>query len=729
MKTEIRGFHLHTRILGDPATGRAQADRLDGLFEQRVPEMLDEILQAVLGNDPAVYVIDEVRSELRLRNPAAMDDGALSRRMGEHLAAAVLHALARGDGVVKFTGQAEYVGRFIHDLLRGKAWSGRVYAVFEELQAFPAGDAVNMVLHDNLEHLPEILRVLDRLDALDSMLDALDSPALQSLWIKGLGATPAAAPASLRPLFDAAWKLVEHLSLWQEPPPSFATLFRDYLAASPPIPDWRDPRGLASAVMDVVRFFKDRPGLLPLQEPGLLGRSLLQGEWDWLDVPWLMEGLRILLEEVTLPPPEFPVLNPGMRLTPRQGDLFQDLAEALAKTSIRLHASELGRPETALRMYTALVSHSPKWAGDTLAPALIQQWLQALVTVLRTGAGPGEMPFTPSGPLRDETPSGRPVAHRFLAMVKEAAPTLESRITSASRLSRPEGVKTGAAGLFLLIRALLDSRLMSLAAALEYPAKGAEGALLAGLALRWAGLDGEPGLQDEGVRLFSGPSRPAGFPELKRVWASVPEARHAHFQRALLEMLGSHRLLRSEALHLHRLDPDADSSLLVLGDASGQLWPLGTTAGGDPSPVVEEWIESWLTSTGCKEATLDVVAGLPSDDSRAAAHLSSRHNLAGMMESMAAGALSLPEADLTLLLTANALLRLWARWLRRFSESSASCLLGNFIRRGGEVRRDSRGLTVRLEPRPLDVVLDMVGYTADLERVPWLDHSEIRIVS
>jgi hypothetical protein len=78
------------------------------------------------------------------------------------------------------------------------------------------------------------------------------------------------------------------------------------------------------------------------------------------------------------------------------------------------------------------------------------------------------------------------------------------------------------------------------------------------------------------------------------------------------------------------------------------------------------------------------------------------------------------DADLTLDLTAAALLRLWAVWLKKFAGSSVPYLLANAIRRPGRVVRRDDELEVWLDSAPLDVVLEMSGYLAELEGVPWL---------
>ena len=77
-------------------------------------------------------------------------------------------------------------------------------------------------------------------------------------------------------------------------------------------------------------------------------------------------------------------------------------------------------------------------------------------------------------------------------------------------------------------------------------------------------------------------------------------------------------------------------------------------------------------------------------------------------------------------MAAIACLRLWARWLRQFSFSSAPYLLQHFVRRPGRVTVDVDELLIELEPRPLDMVIEMAGYTSELEQVPWLGGRRVR---
>jgi hypothetical protein len=108
-----------------------------------------------------------------------------------------------------------------------------------------------------------------------------------------------------------------------------------------------------------------------------------------------------------------------------------------------------------------------------------------------------------------------------------------------------------------------------------------------------------------------------------------------------------------------------------------------------------------------------------------AAHRAGNVGLLAALAALEAGRLGLPETDLTLALTAMALLRLWARWLPQFAASSIPYLLENFIRRSGRVSMDERRIFVELDSLPLDVVIELAGYTAPLARVAWLNNRTV----
>jgi hypothetical protein len=96
------------------------------------------------------------------------------------------------------------------------------------------------------------------------------------------------------------------------------------------------------------------------------------------------------------------------------------------------------------------------------------------------------------------------------------------------------------------------------------------------------------------------------------------------------------------------------------------------------------------------------------------------------LPALAHGQLGLPHADRVLALGALALLHAWARWLRGFSASSAPFLLNSFVRRPGRVARVGDDLVVWLEPRPLDVLLTLAGYTDELDLTPLYGRGRLR---
>jgi hypothetical protein len=105
--------------------------------------------------------------------------------------------------------------------------------------------------------------------------------------------------------------------------------------------------------------------------------------------------------------------------------------------------------------------------------------------------------------------------------------------------------------------------------------------------------------------------------------------------------------------------------------------------------------------------------------------LLSDHDSARKIEALRPGRLGLEDADATLGVTAIVLLRRWAQWLRGFSSSSTPFLLEQFIHRPGRIQRASDDLRVTLEPRPLDVVLNLAGYMDPVDLTPLWDRGHL----
>jgi hypothetical protein len=276
-------------------------------------------------------------------------------------------------------------------------------------------------------------------------------------------------------------------------------------------------------------------------------------------------------------------------------------------------------------------------------------------------------------------------------------------------------------------------------------------ALELALGLRWAGAAGRPGDHlDPGLGLWAGID-PLPPPEaLRATWAAAPTDAYAPFQAALLRTLAAQRLLPGDTLHVYQV-PVAGGSALVAGLAQGP-WPLGVLYDPAIAPAaqVETWQSAWAAATGHHLAAVVVDAALAEHlaglsgvtltvapvgeaisapdplSSEEAAHQAGRAALVAALAALDGSQLGVPEADLTIALLAAALLRLWARWLRPFADSSLPYLLDQFIRRPGRLTWRPPELLVTLEHRPLDVVLDMAGYLAPLEQVPGTNGRRVR---
>ena len=326
--------------------------------------------------------------------------------------------------------------------------------------------------------------------------------------------------------------------------------------------------------------------------------------------------------------------------------------------------------------------------------------------------------------------------------------------TGAGVESASAGVESACAGVALLLRALLDTRLPFLLKQVNYPPGAVPSrlaVLLVALAMRWHGAPAPSGGHvDLGFSLLAGEEEPFSLAALRNAWSAAEREDHERFQGALFRLLVGQRLITESALHIYAINLPAGEQALVAG--ARQLWPFGRLIA--PEDEVKGTVDGWMATcaaagrqpsrlvcdlrlaeamepsseyevVGVKGATAD---GEPSEF--AAAHETGRNALLAALETMDGGRLGVPQADLTVGLAAIALLRVWSRWLRGFDRSSVPYLLNHFIRRSGRLYSTAEVLTVEMEPRSLDMVIEMAGYARPLENVSWLGnrdlHFEIR---
>ncbi|HEX5837393.1 MAG TPA: hypothetical protein VFY26_06155, partial [Anaerolineales bacterium] len=283
------------------------------------------------------------------------------------------------------------------------------------------------------------------------------------------------------------------------------------------------------------------------------------------------------------------------------------------------------------------------------------------------------------------------------------------------------------AGLALLLRAILDVQLPGLSRKVGFPNEISN--LLAALYLGWAGPSAlRDGRIEPGLACLAGLEAQPTLDDLSHSWS---KSWLVDFETAWLDTLASQRLLSGAELHLYRLPLAGERGwAFIAGDETGMLWPAGRAVQSleEAANVLDEWRQGWVDATGFDPAIIadDELDGLAPTlpivlAARANEEMSSRHRVgAGHLQAAWATRGDLSPALVPAYLASFALLRLWARWLRQFSDSSVPYLLEQFIRRPGRLYPGEAGLWVELEPRPLDIVLELAGYMAPLEGVPWL---------
>src|SRR5687768_13937919 len=130
----IEHLHCTYRVASTSAATSALPARLDRLVRERLMDAYAAALDQALGDDPAVYVLRQVDYALSLVFDSRATDAELARRWGQRMAGAVVHRIARGDDdLLRFNNQADYVARFVADLLKDTAWGCWFYGAFAAL--------------------------------------------------------------------------------------------------------------------------------------------------------------------------------------------------------------------------------------------------------------------------------------------------------------------------------------------------------------------------------------------------------------------------------------------------------------------------------------------------------------------------------------------------------------------------------------------------------------------
>lgn len=418
---------------------------------------------------------------------------------------------------------------------------------------------------------------------------------------------------------------------------------------------------------------------------------------DWLDTEWLTRRVVAQLAAT------IPVTTPASVTRPapsrRHREWVAALHAALPRLAADLDRSDLRSPANALLLFAALTADRREWLNDLAVPGFVESILAAAAAFETVRSGETSVPA-----VRRIEAMGPPAVElaRAIAGLGKPIPSDVKRPTIG-----PDGIVTAAAGAFLLLRAVKDLRLPAVTHRVGFPANGTQGAgwLLAALASRWAGLPLGPN-PDLGLLALAGIDAPFNREAFRVAWADDGGHRARGYQVALARTLFGHRMFSDPTRLAVTVVPYPGGWAAFAGEESSQVWPFATPIGSPDDPL-EEWIETW-------RAEWEAILGGPVEVTRGAAP----STLSAAIETLAVDSTGEPYADLTLAAVAQVTLRTWARWLPRLDRASTPYLLAQFVRRPGRIFRERNGWLVELDPRPLDVALQVSGYLDPIEPLP-----------
>ncbi len=735
MSHSVARLHCRFRVAG-PNPG-ALAARLDGLLRLQCVTALSQSLERAFGQDPAVYVVRALSVQVALDTGAREEAG---NRWGRAVLAALRGAVNAEDSgnLARFEDQAHYAAQFLADLLDGKAWERWYYLAFQKWRGQPDPLIVRQVLEAWRDWLAAILARLHRSGHLARLLALLDTDTRRALWLSGMGG-PEIARDRLRPLLAVAKTVIEDLGLGTGIKPDTELWLNLCLTPALPPVDWSSPDGPARAVYHILERLATAGRRAPMNDTAMARlqqqRARLSADQNWLDmellfhllaleaerlVPARQEGARTPPENTPAPDPETAGRTDGgtslppmhaKGLTPRLHNKLTMLGQALSR--IR-HLPPRIAPDpaaVALRWYAALPEEGRRWAEDEQVRELIDHILALVIELEQAGLAPDREARILAGEhsasfnrvnLLGE--AGRVLIRRLRALCAGVR-----TVPSLAPDETPFGMESDNAGAWLMIRAFMDARLHAICAKTAYPSPGFQdrfAPLLTALLHRLGGASpAHPA--DPALSLLYATGEPVDHDLLGRAFAGNDPATESRFQRQLFFQAAGLRLSSGKALHFHRV-PYGNGQAVFCGDGSG-FWPLAQPLTPDTrlGVLLREWQTLWEQALG--RAPRVIIEGHPGD----------RDKLLAGLAALPPGCPDRPHTDLTLTVAALVLLRIWARWLRKFETSSPAWLLEHLVRRRGTVLPEQNQVIIRLDQGPMDVLLDLAGYLRPLQTDWW----------
>jgi hypothetical protein len=474
MSLRIGRWNCSYRVMESQPQALRAADTLEQRVRRSVLDAYEATLDTVFANDPAVYVVRRLDVKLTMHIAEEPNARALARRWGEQIGAHAVRAILakpNSANVVRFENQADFVAHFLRDMLSGFAWQHWYYGAFTRFRRSPERECVLTILREYPHLLAAIFNRLARLGSLRAVLDLLDEEAVSVLWSEMAPlAERESTVAEVRVFVQAALRIADALGLWTSGPIDEAVLLETYVATHPQHPDWTDRRSLAAAVCGVLRFAEQRGRIriargAYVQEQRGIHAAELAASLDWLDLDWLGD----ILAGSPLEAVARPVLRQSVKsaVTPNQRKLLVRLSQLLGAAAIPLDHAHPASESNALRIYAALAATDPDLAAHpatiSMVKLLVAAWqaidrikdpitaLQQLQAGRVPGAAAHDIPQEQAQALRSAAalgPLAADIIHELMAHAPIALRTPAESVT-----------ETAFAGLFLLVRAITESRL------------------------------------------------------------------------------------------------------------------------------------------------------------------------------------------------------------------------------------------------------------------------------
>jgi hypothetical protein len=516
MRGRIGSLHVRYRVPPGARLGPAAAAGIDRVLAEELGAVVADRLERLLGPDEEVVVIREATARLALRPSQWAANSEMLGRFGRAAADAVVDLIAAPptDSVARFADQAEFIGRFLLELCDGTAWDRWYFGAFVPLRRPGAAETAAAVLAEYAADVPAVLGWLARQQQLSRFLRVVDPRVVVHELDRLAGLTPEASrTADLVPLFQAAWQLLAATGFRAGGSLRRAIEAR-YLESRQVPPSWNDRRSLTAWVLGFMRFAAP---VLECQGPAsdLEARTLLAGPLDWLDAAWLKPRLATLAGGEPIGDTESTVLTEASRAR------LDALAAMVRRGDLSIARDEDER-RAVLHLVAALESEAPGASRD-------RGLLAALKAVVEA--------------WRDDPAAAK--ASRIADAGPEARALLDA-LECGPLAAEFAGMPSRAGGLFLLVRALEDIRLLPLASRLGIRREP----LLAGLARQLLSIEppfdeatslwiGDPGALDAG----------SGLPQLGEV---------------IRELAATVALQRGEAAEAEQVEPSFERMATLL---------------------------------------------------------------------------------------------------------------------------------------------------------------------